>query len=137
MSQLRRARPGSIGGAIFAVIEAVTGELAGSIGADEMSGGVAHVGYWTAPAARGRGLTSDVLRTLPGWFLTECRAARVELIVESQNVGSIQVAAAAGFTLEGLLRQRFLLRGRRTDLAMYSILPSDSTATGLSERSAR
>lgn len=125
------------GGAIFAVIEAATGEIAGSIGAGELRDGVAHAGYWSAPAARGRGLTSDALRTLTRWFLTECGAARVELIVEPQNIGSIRVAVAAGFTLEGLLRQRFLVRGRRTDVAMYSILPSDPTATGLTERSAR
>jgi RimJ/RimL family protein N-acetyltransferase len=113
------------GGAVFAVIEAATGELAGSIGAHGMSDGVAHVGYWTAPTARGRGLTSDALRTLVGWFLREGGAARIELIVEPANVGSVRVAEAAEFAREGLLRQRFVLRGRRADVAMYSMLASD------------
>lgn len=118
-------------GAVFAVIEAATGDLAGSIGAHGMSDGVAHVGYWTAPAARGRGLTSDALRTLTGWFLRDGRAARVELVVEPHNRGSVRVAEAAGFTREGLLRQRFVLRGHRTDVAMYSMLISDPAAAGL------
>ena len=118
------------GGAVFAVIEATTGELAGSIGAHGMSDGVAYVGYWTAPTARGRGLTSEALRTLTGWFFREGGAARVELVVEPANVGSVRVAEAAGFTLEGLLRQRFVLRGRRADVAMYSMLASDPAAAG-------
>jgi RimJ/RimL family protein N-acetyltransferase len=119
------------GGAVFAVIDAETGELIGSMGAHGMSDGVAHVGYWTAPAARGRGLTSDALRTLTGWFLRDGGAARVELVVEPANVGSVRVAEAAGFTREGLLRRRFLLRGRRADVAMYSMLASDTAAADL------
>ena len=119
------------GGAVFAVIEAATGELAGSMGAHGMRDGVTHVGYWTAPAARGRGLTSDALRTLTRWFLREGGAVRVELVVEPDNVGSVRVAEAAGFTREGLLRQRFVLRGRRADVAIYSMLTSDPPAARL------
>jgi RimJ/RimL family protein N-acetyltransferase len=119
------------GGAEFAVFEAVSGELAGAVGAHGMSDGVAHVGYWTAPAVRGRGLTSDALRTLTGWFLRDRGAVRVELVVEPANIGSIRVAEAAGFTREGLLRQRWVIRGRRADVAMYSMLASDPAAAGL------
>lgn len=123
------------GGAVFAVIEAATGELAGSIGAHGMRDGVAHVGYWAAPAARGRSLTSDALRTLTGWFLREGGAVRVELVVEPANVGSVRVAEAAGFTREGLLRQRLVVRGRRADVVMYSMLASDPAAHRLCGRS--
>jgi RimJ/RimL family protein N-acetyltransferase len=83
------------GGAVFAVLSAATGELAGSIGAHGMTDGVAHIGYWSAPTARERGLTSDALRTLTCWFLREGGATRVELIVEPVNVGSVRVAEAA------------------------------------------
>jgi RimJ/RimL family protein N-acetyltransferase len=113
------------GGAVFAVEDAATGELAGSIGAHGMSDGVAHVGYWTAPAARGKGLTSDALRTLARWFLGERGAARVELVVEPANTASVRVAEAAGFTAEGVLRPRMVLRGRRADVVLYSLLPGD------------
>ncbi len=113
------------GGAVFAVIDRVTSGLVGSIDAHGMSDGVAHVGYWTAPSVRGRDLTADALRTLTGWFLRDGGAARVELVVEPANVGSVRVAEAAGFTREGLLRQRFVLRGRRADVAMYSMVGSD------------
>jgi len=116
------------GGAEFAVVEAATGRLVGSIGAHDMSDEVAHVGYWTRPSGRGRGLTSDALRTLTGWFLRDGGAARVELVVEPANVGSVLVAETSGFTREGLLRQRFVLRGRRADVAMYSMLAGDTAA---------
>ncbi len=116
------------GGAVFAVVDATTGELAGAMGAHGMRDGVAHVGYWTAPAARGRGCTSDALRTLIRWFFRDGGAARVELVVEPANTGSVRVAEAAGLVREGVLRQRLLIHGRRADVAMYSILPSDPAA---------
>jgi RimJ/RimL family protein N-acetyltransferase len=124
------------GGAVFAVADVRTGELAGAIGAHGMHSQVAHVGYWTAPATRGRGVTSDALRTLTEWFLTERGAARVELVVEPSNGASIRVAEAAGFVREGVLRQRLELRGRQADVVMYSRLPSDPAprGTGVSGR---
>ena len=113
------------GGGVFAVEDVATGEVAGSIGAHGMRDGVAHVGYWTAAAARGRGLTGDALRTLTRWLLQERGAARVELVVEPANTASIRVAEAGGFRAEGVLRQRLVLRGRRADVVMYSRLPGD------------
>lgn len=125
------ARGMADGGAVFAVVDAETNRLGGSIGAHSMSGGVAHVGYWTAAAARGRGFTSEALRTLTGWFLREGGAVRVEPVVEPANVASVRVAEAAGFTREGLLRQRLNLRGRQADVAMYSMLAGDKAAATL------
>jgi RimJ/RimL family protein N-acetyltransferase len=117
------------GGAVYAVVDGASGAVVGSIGAHEMRDGVAHVGYWTVPAARGRGLTSDALRTLARWFLADGGAARVELVVEPANAGSVRVAEAAGFTAEGVLRSRLVLRGRRADVVMYSLLPGDPAAS--------
>jgi RimJ/RimL family protein N-acetyltransferase len=116
------------GGAVFAVVEVATGHLAGAIGAHRMDDGIAHVGYWTRRAVRGKGLTTEALRTIAVWFLHEGGATRVELVVEPANVASVRVAEAAGFTREGVLRQRFNLRGRRIDVAMYSMLSTDPTA---------
>jgi RimJ/RimL family protein N-acetyltransferase len=118
------------GDAVYAVVDAATGRIAGSIGAHGLRDGVAHVGYWTAPAARGRGLTSDALRTLTRWLLRDAGAERVELVVEPANTASVRVAEAAGFTREGVLRGRLLLKGRRVDVAMYSVLPGDARPGG-------
>ena len=119
------------GGAVFAVVDAATDRVGGSIGAHSMSDGVVHVGYWTAVAVRGRGFTSDALRTITQWFLREGGAVRVELVVEPANEASIRVAESAGFTREGLLRQRFNLRGRQVDVVMYSMVAGDPAVTTL------
>ena len=53
-------------------------------------------------------------------------AARVELVAEAANIGSIRVAEAAGFIRERVLRQRVLLRDRRADVVMYAMLATDT-----------
>jgi RimJ/RimL family protein N-acetyltransferase len=116
------------GGAVFAVIELATDQVAGAIGVQRLDDGVAHVGYWTRREARGKGLTAEALRLITAWFLHEGQAARVELVVEPTNSASIRVAEAAGFTREGVLRQRITIRGRRADVVMYSMLPTDPAA---------
>ena len=55
---------------------------------------------------------------------------RVELEVEPGNAGSRAVAARAGFTEEGTLRQRALHRGRRIDVVSCSLLRTDPAASG-------
>lgn len=116
------------GGAVYAVVDVGTGRLAGSIGAHGIVDGVAHVGYWTSVTARRQGFTTEALQLVARWLLQEREVARVELVVEPANVGSIAVAEAAGFTAEGVLRQRLLLRGRRVDVVMYSLLATDPAA---------
>ncbi|MPQ97076.1 GNAT family N-acetyltransferase [Modestobacter sp. I12A-02628] len=111
------------GGALFAVEGA--GGLLGSMGLHHLVDGLGAVGYWTVPAARGRGVTSEALRVLSRWLLTERGAVRVELVAEPANTGSCRVAERAGFRREGVLRSRMLLRGERVDVAMYSLLPAD------------
>lgn len=118
------------GGAVFAVVDAETDRIVGTIGAHGMRDGIAHVGYWTRPEARGRGLTTDALRTLSRWLLGERGAVRVELVVEPDNAASVRVARSAGFTEEGLLRQRMNLRGRHADVLMFSMLITDAAAAG-------
>jgi RimJ/RimL family protein N-acetyltransferase len=118
------------GDPVFAVCEGA-GEPVGCIGAHGVREGVAHIGYWTAAAARGRGLTSDALRTIARWCLREGGVARAELVVDPGNRASLRVAEAAGFTAEGTLRQRLLVRGNRIDVVMYSMIPSDPAAAAL------
>jgi RimJ/RimL family protein N-acetyltransferase len=44
------------------------------------------------------------------------------------NVGSRRVAESAGFVLEGIVRQRLVVKGKRIDAALYSRLPTDPPA---------
>lgn len=116
------------GGAALAVEDRdVPGRAVGSIALLHLRDGVGEIGYWVAAPARGRGLARDALATLAGWFFTRPHepAARLELLVELDNVASRTVAVAAGFVAEGTLRQRLLLDGVRRDVVVYSRIATD------------
>jgi RimJ/RimL family protein N-acetyltransferase len=122
-------RAGS-GGAL-AVVEAATDEVAGSIGLSVIDAELAivEVGYWAAPQARGRGLTTCALRLLSKWLLETVGAARLQIRADVQNAASLRVAEKAGFVREGVLRSSgYNSRAkRRIDYAIFSLLPADFT----------
>jgi RimJ/RimL family protein N-acetyltransferase len=113
------------GGALFAVEPRDGGALVGSIGLFPPRDGFAEAGYWTAPGYRGQGFTAEALRLLSGWAFADVGVHRVELHVDPGNAGSRRVAERAGFSLEGLIRQRFLHRGQPGDVVLYALLASD------------
>lgn len=118
------------GGALFAVTVGEEGTLVGSIGLFPPQDGVGEIGYWTVAGQRGRGLTAEAVRVLTDWAFGELGLHRVELHVDPANTGSRRVAEAAGFTAEGLVRQRFRFRGRPADVVLYARLPTDPRPTG-------
>ena len=83
------------------------------------------LGYLVAPAARGRGVGSEILRRLTRWALDEADAQRVYLLIAVENVASQRVAERAGYVREGVLRSMHLKGGLRGDTVVYSRLPSD------------
>lgn len=85
-----------------------------------------HVGYWCAPWARRRGLTSRALRLLCRHAFDELELERLELVTDPDNVASQRVAENAGFQREGVLRSHVLHPdGRRRDSVMFSLLPAE------------
>lgn len=82
------------------------------------------LGYIVAPAARGRGVASWMLRALTDWAFAE-GAQRLVLIINVENTISERVAARCGYTREGVMRSIHLKQGIRTDAALWSRLPSD------------
>ena len=110
----------------FALTVAETGEAVGSIGVRWVhpDHGVAEVGYWVAPQARGRGLCTRGVRLVSSWLIADCGVERLQLRADEQNAASRKVAVNAGFTQEGVLRSsRYNARlGRRVDFVMYSLL---------------
>lgn len=110
----------------FAVVDAETDELLGSLGFGLEDHGRAGFGYWTRKEARGRDVASRALRLLTRWAAREHGLARLQLIVEPANTPSIRVAEKAGFRREGLLRSYLELKGTRRDVYLYALLPEDS-----------
>src|SRR4051794_8327530 len=74
------------------------GTVVGSMGVVGFAGSTCTVGYWTAPAHRGAGLTAEGLRLLTAWLFAERGAVRVRLEADVRNGASRAVARRAGFT---------------------------------------
>ena len=108
----------------FAITE--RGRVVGSIGMAVNDSRTGHVGYWCAPQARGRGLTTRALRLLCRYALEELGLERLELITDPDNHASQRVADKVGFRREGVLRSHLLHPdGRRRDSVMFSLLPGE------------
>jgi RimJ/RimL family protein N-acetyltransferase len=119
---------GGIGESAFAVTDAVSGRILGSIGVRfSETGDVGEIGYWMRSDARGRGVMTRALRLAASWAFADGGAARVQLRADVENAASRRVAEKAGFQLEGVLRSAHwnARLGRRQDWAMYSLLPSE------------
>jgi RimJ/RimL family protein N-acetyltransferase len=116
-------------GAFFATVEHAGVGLAGSIGIHVTSEDAAtvEVGYWTAAAARGRGLTTRALRLISRWAIEDAGAERIQLRADVLNVASVRVAERAGYRREGTLRSAAFndRQNRRIDYAVFSLLPGE------------
>ncbi|QUI36038.1 GNAT family N-acetyltransferase [Streptomyces alfalfae] len=84
--------------------------------------GTAWVSYWTSLAARGRGTATAGLRALTDWAFTDLRLHRLELGHRTNNPASCAVARAAGFTVEGLQREKLVYGGVRYDVELHARL---------------
>ncbi|KAF3652420.1 putative non-specific lipid-transfer protein-like protein-like [Capsicum annuum] len=51
--------------------------------------------------------------------------ARIEGVVDVENLGSQSVLEKVGFTKEGVLRKYYLLDGEPRDVIMFSLLSTD------------
>jgi ribosomal-protein-alanine N-acetyltransferase len=72
--------------------------------------GVAGIGYWIVPSARGQGYATSAALLLADWGLRKLGLQRIEAWVEPDNPSSQRVLVAAGFESEGRLRN-FLRSG--------------------------
>lgn len=87
----------------------------------------ASLGYWLAPAARGRGVATHAVRLLARWAFRALPLARLEITCGPDNHGSQRVAERCGFSREGVLRSHVSFRGGRRDSVMFSLLPGELT----------
>ncbi len=83
--------------------------------------------YWAHRDARGKGITSRLVRTLANRELSDGGLYRLELGYRVNNSASAAVARAAGFVQEGLEREKFLVDGERIDVFTAARLRTDPT----------
>ena len=110
----------------FAIVETATGDCAGSLGLRMTVPAfrIAEIGYGLRAGWRGRGLATRSVRLVADWAFSRVGIARLELGAAAANTASRQVAARAGFQLEGITRMRLpTSAGGRTDEARYGLMP--------------
>ncbi|HZW42754.1 MAG TPA: GNAT family N-acetyltransferase [Agromyces sp.] len=106
------------------IVDAETDDILGSIGIQEIERdeGRCDIGYFLAPEARRRGVMTSAVRLLGRWVFDNLPVERVQIKIQQQNAASRAVAERAGYTFEGVLRSHTVIKGRRCDMAMYSLL---------------
>jgi len=112
----------------FAVVDSVENTLLASIGLVRFQDGrtIGEVGYWVVPEARGQGVATQATQVVARWAFADLGLARLEWMAEVGNEASRRVAEKAGFTIEGVLRDRLARRdGGRVDAWIGSLLPRD------------
>ena len=113
-------------GLAFAITDAASGEALGGVFLIlRPQPGVVGIGYWLIEPARGRRLASRAVNLLAPWALREAGLARVEALVEPDNVASQRVLERAAFQREGYLRAYLSYASRRVDVVIYSLLQTD------------
>lgn len=101
----------------------VDGAFAGTIGLHSIQLGdhLAEVGYWIEKSYRGKGICTEAMRMLSEFSIGVMAFRRLEALADFDNLASQRVMERAGFTREGLLRNRATKRdGRQVDMALYS-----------------
>ena len=91
----------------------------GMLGGIDLTAAECMLGYMTAPAARGRGVATEVLRLLTERAL-ELGMIRLELRISAGNIASEKVAERNGYQQEGVLRSLHLRGGIRGDATLWS-----------------
>jgi RimJ/RimL family protein N-acetyltransferase len=96
----------------FAVLDSESGtdegRVLGNVVLKEWQPGkdAAEVGYWTAPAARNRGVASEAVKMLTGWAFESFGAQgleRIHLYHRLDNLASCRVAGKSGYAFAELL----------------------------------
>jgi RimJ/RimL family protein N-acetyltransferase len=112
----------------FVIADAARAEPLGLVSLRIADGdpGLAAVGYWLRPEARGRGAATVAVQLIARWAFNEVGVQRLELTTAPENVASQRVAERAGFTCEGVLRGLVATKTNgRQDTVMFSLLPVD------------
>ena len=94
------------GEAVTLLAEDGDGRLAGSFSLLELARGERYgeIGYWLAPALRGRGIATRSVVLLRDWATGALGLRTIEILVHSDNEPSRAVARRAGFADTGELR---------------------------------
>jgi ribosomal-protein-alanine N-acetyltransferase len=83
------------------------------------------VGYGLAFDAWGQGYMQESMLALLDYGFKELQLNRIEADIDPGNQASAKLLTRMGFQLEGLLRERWIVGGEKSDSAMYGLLLSE------------
>ncbi len=107
-------------------ISGADGEVLGRIATRgwDFDDGVAGVGYWVLPAARGAGVATGAVRALTTWAFEQAGFHRLHLDHSTLNQASCRVATKSGYLLEGTKRSAAVHDDGRHDMHLHACVRS-------------
>lgn len=111
----------------FGVFDTHSGALLGGVGINHRIPAYrsANLGYWTADAARGRGVAVEAARQAARFGFELLGLQRIAILIQPENIASQRVAIKLGAVCEGVARHAIVVRGRPHDALVHSLLPRD------------
>jgi ribosomal-protein-serine acetyltransferase len=115
----------------FGVFDADSGVVLGGVGLNHRIRAYrsAHMGYWVADAARGRGVAVAAARQAADFGFGSLGLQRVAILVQPDNRASLRVAIKLGAVCEGIARDAIVFEGVACDAVVFSLLPRDLAAS--------
>lgn len=93
------------------------------------------VTYWEAleigyrvfsPQDQNKGYATEAVKLMSSFLFESRRIARLQVVTDPENRSANAVAKAAGYQLEGRVRQAVFCRGKMKDQNMWSQLPEEA-----------
>jgi len=86
---------------------------------------LAQVGYVLRVSEWGQGYAAEAVTRMLDWGFDQLALNRVEADIDPRNTPSIRAMERLGFTLEGHLRERWIVGGEVCDSLIYGLLARD------------
>ena len=93
----------------------------------EKASGLAEIGYLLAREHWGQGYATEAVTAFIDFAFSTLNLRRLEATVDTRNAGSNQLLQRLGFTLEGVLRERWLAAGELQNINLFALLRREWT----------
>ncbi len=111
----------------FAILDASDKTMIGGCGLNNLheADNFANLGYWVRSCHTKRGVATAAVRLIARFGFDRVKLTRAEIVVSVENKASLRVAAKAGATREGILRNWVKVGESIEDAVMFSLIPED------------
>jgi len=109
----------------FAVFDGDDGAFLGGCGLNQRNRlhNFMNMGYWVRTSRQRRGVASRAATLVAAFGIERFGFARIEIVIEPDNLPSRRVAEHIGAQFEGIARNRIITRAGPTDAALYALVP--------------